>query len=87
MRVRDPADTRTQGGVTVERTEYQVPDLVASPIEVRFIDDEGEPIANRDCTIVFSDNQEITRTTNAEGILRFTMRTEGELTLRLHEEA
>lgn len=87
MRVRDPADTRTQGGVTVERTEYQVPDLVASPIEVRFIDDEGEPIANRDCTIVFSDNQEITRTTNAEGILRFTMQTEGELTLRLHEEA
>ncbi len=73
--------------MTLERTEYQVPDLVASPIQVLFIDDAGEPIANRDCTIVFSDNQEITRTTDAEGILRFTLHAEGELTLRLHEEA
>jgi hypothetical protein len=70
----------------LEKTEDQVPDLIASPIQVLFSDDAGEPIANRDCTIIFRDNQEITRTTNAEGILRFIKLTEEEFTLRLHEE-
>lgn len=64
-----------------------MPDLVASPIQVLLIDDADEPIANRECRIVFRDNQEITRETNAEGILKFIKRTDGAFKLILQEES
>lgn len=70
----------------VEKKEYPVKDLIASPIELLLTNEAAEPMANVECKIVLKDNKEIVKKTDDDGILKFIKTADGEFKVILQEE-
>ncbi len=70
----------------VEKIEYRVPDFVISLIQIRFRDDNDDPIRDTEFKIVFQNNQEILERTNADGLITFRKWADGEINVILQED-
>ena len=70
----------------VEKKEYPVKDLIATPIELLLTNDADEPMANVECKIILKDNKEIVKKTDDNGILKFIKTAEGEFKVILQGE-
>ena len=70
----------------VEKIEYRVPDFIISLMQIRFSNDNDDPIRDTEFKIVFQNNHEILERTNADGVITFRKWADGEINVTLQDE-
>jgi len=60
--------------------------VVRAHLHIFLVNDADEPIPNLKCEVVFQDGQTIRVESDAEGVLKFPRKAEGEFDLKLLEE-